>query len=216
MNRRGLLSRAGTAATVGIAGCLGVFGDDEGEAGTVEFQLQSDRIYRERPVRTADGLVLTFTYAVADTAYRYDAGSGDERMLFPTNGWFLKTTVNWVWEGPIPDGWRLDPDSLRLVVGGEYFEPLSALPRDISWDAVQGPPASIRPQFADGALPDWTARQGLVNFLFDTRDDPGATYYLEWDPPAPVDGSTEPVFLTSTYGPFERGAASETAETEST
>lgn len=205
MQRRRLLAGLGAAGTAGLAGCLGILQDDSA-SDSAGFELVSDRIYRERPVRTESGLVLTFTYAVGDTAYRFDAGDGDEEMLFPTNGWFLKTTVNWVWERAIPKGWELDPTAFRLVVGGEHFEPLSGLPRDIEWDAVEGQPAAIRPHFAPSATPEWSARQGLVNFLFDAPADAERTYYLEWDPLAPVDGSSEPVFLTSTYGPFERGS----------
>lgn len=214
MDRRGFLATVTATAATGLAGCARLRGGDDGQsADGVEYELQSDRIYRSGPVRTAAGLVLGFTYAIGDSGYRFEDDDGGETVLFPANGWFLKTSVNWLWEGSVPPDWRLDPAAFRLVVNGEYFEPLSELPRDVEWDAVLGAPADIPPHFAGGAVPGWGAAQGRVNFLFDTSADPSLTYYLEWTPSDPVEDSTEPVFLTSSWGPHVRGEAPEDVTT---
>ena len=206
MQRRRFLAGASLVASAGLAGCTTRIGGTPGSEESVEYQLQSDRIYRGTPVRTAAGLVLTFTYAMGDTGYRFQAGAGTE-MLFPANGWFLKTSVDWLWEAEIPDEWQLDPSAFQLVVNGEHYDPMAELPRGLAWEAVSGEPAQIPPHFAGGVFPTASARQGRANFLFDVPADLSVTYYLRWMPQAPVDGSTDPVFLTSTWGPFDRSEA---------
>lgn len=210
MRRRRFLTGLGVGASSGLAGCGGVVGEfGGGDDGSVAYELQSDRIYRSRPVRTDPGLVLSFTYAVGDTAYRFRDADGEETMLFPRNGWFLKTTVNWIWEEDIPADWSFDPASFQIVTDGQHFDPVTSLPHDLDWSAIEGRPVKIVPHFAAGPVPAWESRQGLVNYLFDTPADSSVPYYLRWTPTAPVAGSTEPVYLTSTYGPFERGESTD-------
>ncbi len=207
MKRRRFLGSVAGCAVTGLAGCTGILGDDGQPEESVEYELQSDRLVRSGPARTDAGLVLGFTYAIGDTAYRFEDEDGEETMLFPAKGWFLKTSVNWLWERSVPPDWRLDPEDFRLVVNGAYYEPLSGLPRGVPWGSVRGDPAAIPPHFTGGVIPGWEARQGRANFLFDAPADTTLTYYLEWTPPDPVDGSTEPVFLTASWGPYDRSEA---------
>jgi len=200
MRRRTLL--ASTATTLAaLAGCVGS-PTRETEVSS-SLLVPSDRVFRAESVTTADGLTLSMTYAVGRTELRFATDGGKTRVLRPDAGWFLTASVNWLWEASIPESFPLALSQFSMVVDGPPSPAVSALPDGLDWGRSTDP-HSVVPTFDPAGVDTATARAGRMNLLFDVSRRPGAEYYLRWTPDVAVDGACSPVFLTSTYGPYDR------------
>ncbi|SFR99940.1 hypothetical protein SAMN05216559_2284 [Halomicrobium zhouii] len=142
-----------------------------------------------------NGVGVTADRWFALEALRYENGDGEHETVTSDRGWFV------AWEFTVANRGdsRVDalPDSVfELRVDGETSAHLHEFPGGVSFGALDQPDSEpqVRELAWYGGLDPGEAVSLQLVYEAPVRRD--YRHYLAWDPESPVEGASEPVYLT--------------------
>ncbi|TQQ83609.1 hypothetical protein EGH24_02115 [Halonotius terrestris] len=188
-------------ATVGLASLAGCAADNNGGGSTDGESEQSPdaQLPSNAPENTdvviTDNLLEVYLSEIEEISEIRVVDDGELRTVEPANDVFIHAIVE-VWNMSEEERDRMDSSTFRLWSAGDVYIELLELPgghsvheiRDerifqTDWDRDRAPGfESLNPDNIERLM-----------FLFDVPESSG--YLMEWEPTAPIDGSTERVYL---------------------
>lgn len=115
-SRREFLAAAGTTATAGLAGCLGLFESDAYDIGMTAIAFQPETV----TVSVGSTVVWKNTSSRAHTVTAYEGSLPDGAAFFATGGYDSETAAREAW----------DDDGEGVITTNETFEHTFEVPGD--------------------------------------------------------------------------------------
>lgn len=195
MRRRTFVATIGLASLAGCSAGNNGGGATDGESEqSTDTQLPSNAPENTDVVIT-DNLLEVSLSEVEEISEIRVVDDGELRTVEPANDVFVHATVE-AWNMSEEERDRVDSSTFRLWSAGDVYIDLPELPGGYSFDKARDErifqtdwDRDRAPGF-ESLNPDDIER---LMFLFDVPESSG--YLMEWDPTAPIDGSTEPVYL---------------------
>lgn len=195
MRRRTFVATVGLPVLAGCASSTnGGDSPEEGSGQSSETGLPSNAPENTDAVIT-DNLLEVSLKELQELPDIRIVDDGELRTVEPANDVFVHATVD-IWNMSEEERERMDPSTFRLWSAGDVYVELLELPGGYSFEKVRDKRIS-QPELDPERVPGFESLTpddiDRLTFVFDVPASSG--YLMEWDPTAPIDGSTAPVYL---------------------